>query len=368
MNRKFTPSAYRQIIENTDSVSPKQLKKYLEGKLSEKEAHQVEKQLINCSFATEALEGYQQNKALDPTEIAKKLAQDIDKYNRERGFGDGLPTLSNWLRLGSVAAAGLFLVGFVGLIYWQMQGIVYKAEQQNAATALKQSTQAQEAPLLADAPAQTQEAARENENQNQNQDQNPNLPEKPQQEQQSIAQAEPNKSEIDQAQRAAQQAQQAQREATQTPTVIETDDFTIEKKKEKSTDQKDTSGDKTVLKNPEKFTLTQAYQFYQRGEFGAASQLFDFFLTKNPKNAELLFHAAHAHLLNKNHSRAATLFEQLLTQKAELEASRVEESRYYLALAYVELAKKEQAREILQDLVRKKGSFAAKAQQKLNDL
>jgi TolA-binding protein len=347
MNRKFTPSAYHQIIENTDSVSPKLLKKYLEGKLSEKEAHQVEKQLINCSFSAEALEGYQQNrgKAIDPLEIAKKLAQDIERYNRERGFGDSLPTLSNWLRLGSVAAAGLFLVGFVGLIYWNMQGIVYKAEQQTAANALKQSTQAQEAPLLADVPTQAEETAAEAQNE----------PESPQKEAEQIAQAEPTQSE----------AQQAQRAAAQTPTMIETNDFSVEKK-EKNKDQ--VPAKDAPLKNPEKFTLTQAYQFYQRGEFAAASQLFDFFLTKNPNNAELLFHAAHAHFLNQNQSRAATLFEQLLMQKADLEVKRVEESRYYLALSYAALGKKEQARQILQDLAAKKGNFSAKAQQKLNDL
>ncbi|MCC5943703.1 MAG: zf-HC2 domain-containing protein [Bernardetiaceae bacterium] len=84
-NANSNKHKYKSILEHTDTISPLLMQKYINGKLSDAERHQVEKHLLNCPLSAEALEGLQKyGKNVDIPKITKSLNREIRNYSKNR--------------------------------------------------------------------------------------------------------------------------------------------------------------------------------------------------------------------------------------------------------------------------------------------
>lgn len=111
-------------------------------------------------------------------------------------------------------------------------------------------------------------------------------------------------------------------------------------------------------------TLNKAISFYSNKENAAATAAFQQLLESDPENIIYIFYLANSHLANQEAKKAVPYFEKIITLD---DPSFVEQSRWYLALAYLQKNNKENAKAILEKI--QKGQYHFReAQNILNNL
>ena len=113
----------KDILSNLHSeVDQQTLLKYLEGKLSSEEQHEVEKNMLEDEFEADALEGLQDftNKA-KISALVEQLNQDIQKKTKKKKnlVHKREAKLEPWLLIAIVLILLIVVIGFV--IIWKMK-------------------------------------------------------------------------------------------------------------------------------------------------------------------------------------------------------------------------------------------------------
>ncbi|MFL5740552.1 MAG: hypothetical protein ACJ75B_10075 [Flavisolibacter sp.] len=96
--------------------------RYLQGKLSAEEQHQVEKQMMDHEFDSDAMEGLQNFKnKKDISLLVNQLNQDLrDRTEKKKRFREKLQLrLEPWLLISMVIILLLLIIGFV-MVYSKM--------------------------------------------------------------------------------------------------------------------------------------------------------------------------------------------------------------------------------------------------------
>lgn len=112
------------ILSNSDNkVAPETLLLYLQGKLSPEQQHEVEKQLLNDDFETDALEGLKQIKdGAQVTHVIEQLNHDLrkktgpKKRKRKSEFKE-----DPWLWISLFIILLLVVISYI-IIHKQLQG------------------------------------------------------------------------------------------------------------------------------------------------------------------------------------------------------------------------------------------------------
>lgn len=86
--------------------------------------------------------------------------------------------------------------------------------------------------------------------------------------------------------------------------------------------------------------INHAVQAYANGNYGEAAETFNRLLEPNPDNVAFKFYEAISHLSDNKPTTAIPIFESLVSQSGHLFE---EQSRWYLALAYLKNGEKEKA-------------------------
>jgi anti-sigma factor RsiW len=107
---------WKDILNQNSSLDPQKLMDYLEGKLSDKEKHEVESVLADSAFMDDAAEGLSEMK--DKQKIASilfELNSQLHKktqQRRKRQFTDRLP-FPGWLVFTTVMIILLVVLAFI---------------------------------------------------------------------------------------------------------------------------------------------------------------------------------------------------------------------------------------------------------------
>ncbi len=105
-------------------------------------------------------------------------------------------------------------------------------------------------------------------------------------------------------------------------------------------------------------TLDQAIDLYHNQDFGTSADAFEKILAEDPENMIYIFYTANARLANQEADKAIASFKKII--KAN-DVSFVEQSRWYLALAYLQKEDKESAKSWLEKI--QNGQFKYKEAQ-----
>ncbi|MBI3501516.1 MAG: tetratricopeptide repeat protein [Bacteroidetes bacterium] len=101
---------YKDIFANTDCVSEDMLTKYISGKLSPAEKHEVEKHLIDCEMCSDAVEGLSNVKNISgiTSELNHKIQQRVEKKKEVK-----IIFLRQYRTQLAVAASIILIIGIV---------------------------------------------------------------------------------------------------------------------------------------------------------------------------------------------------------------------------------------------------------------
>ena len=118
------PDRLKDILSNLSTVVDQEtLLKYLEGRLSEEQKHEVEKKMLATQFSDDALEGLQEIKnKKDISSLVEKLNRDLHKklekktLRREKFRIKSQP----WLYIAIVIILLLIIISFV-VVYKMLQ-------------------------------------------------------------------------------------------------------------------------------------------------------------------------------------------------------------------------------------------------------
>lgn len=108
--------AWKALLDRHPEMSPKLLIAYLEGRLSERERHEVERSMSESEFMSEAMEGLAQLKDVGRLEpIVGELNSDLRRKVRSDAPGrrprpTGFPA---WLVIATLLIVALAVLGYV---------------------------------------------------------------------------------------------------------------------------------------------------------------------------------------------------------------------------------------------------------------
>lgn len=107
----------KDILSNLNAdVDQETLLKYLQGKLSAAEQHEVEKNLLDDDFEADALEGLQQvQNTQEIPVLVEQLNLDLKKRTtkKKKGFLKQEPKVESWLLLAIVIILLLVIISFL---------------------------------------------------------------------------------------------------------------------------------------------------------------------------------------------------------------------------------------------------------------
>ncbi len=104
------------IFKQRDCLTQEEIRLYLQEKLPEQKAHEIENHLLDCPLCTDALEGYA---SINSLEVAEKTLEKTTiplVHKEETKQITSVPPRRLFLRIA--AAAMLLLLPFIGLFYW----------------------------------------------------------------------------------------------------------------------------------------------------------------------------------------------------------------------------------------------------------
>ncbi|AFM04877.1 hypothetical protein Fleli_2512 [Bernardetia litoralis DSM 6794] len=361
----------RSILERSSNINAQNLQKYIDKKLSKEELHEVEKQLLNSDFATEALEGFENaDFKVNITASTNQLNKEIKKYNKERGFYK-----TNY-RYFYAAASVILIFG----ISFSLTRSLKKDEfvEQNTISDISQSKQTtnEETPILAlnkdkelieklkneeitEMKASRNEVKIEN-NRALNQDKSET--------EQDFSTSDiwiTKKEKIENSADEIIPLDSFERTTTSpTTTNIEqlADDdynfFSDNEQKNKSTRNQKSS---TEL-------LSDAMQSYENKKYTEANLLFDSYLIANPTNAQALYFGGMSYYDNDNYSKSIPLLEKFLIQKSNiLYQKNHQDAEWYLANSYLKVKQKQKAKTILQKIAKSNSKYSNQAKSLLKN-
>ncbi|NVO01633.1 MAG: hypothetical protein HXX09_02945 [Bacteroidetes bacterium] len=111
--------------------------------------------------------------------------------------------------------------------------------------------------------------------------------------------------------------------------------------------------------------LKLALEKYSSNDYKGAADDFDRVLDQSPANEEALFYSGVSNLSLNNVEKAITNFKKMLTNT---KSKFYEPSKWYLALAYIKIAKKADAKKLLIELIDSKGEFKKQAEDLVKEL
>jgi tetratricopeptide (TPR) repeat protein len=111
----------------------------------------------------------------------------------------------------------------------------------------------------------------------------------------------------------------------------------------------------------ERSARAEAFQFYERGDYAAATQRFE---AIEPKDMAAYFYLASAYMANEQIDKATTNFEKCLTSENVFTVP----ARWYLALCYVYKDDKERSQELLKAIVSHNDAYSTKAADLLREI
>jgi len=115
----------------------------------------------------------------------------------------------------------------------------------------------------------------------------------------------------------------------------------------------------------EQARLTNAMDKYDNKDYKSALKLFDELLATDPDNYDALFFAGVSSLCENNPDKAITYLKKVT---AIYNGKYFEDSKWYLALAYIKKDMKEAAINLLKEVITMKGNYKLKAEETLNSL
>ncbi len=108
--------AWKALLDRHPEMNPERLLAYLEGRLDEKESHEVERLMAESEFMSEAMEGLAQVGDIGRlSPIVAELNRDLHKSVRagkgkERGRTAAFP---GWLILATLLIVALAVLGYI---------------------------------------------------------------------------------------------------------------------------------------------------------------------------------------------------------------------------------------------------------------
>src|SRR5689334_3675927 len=107
----------KDILSNLNpDINQEMLMRYLQGKLSATEQHEIEKQMADNDFDTDALEGLNDFKNKQQLDLlVKQLKKDLrKKTDREKAFRQKLtPEIQPWLIVAIILILLLAVIGYM---------------------------------------------------------------------------------------------------------------------------------------------------------------------------------------------------------------------------------------------------------------
>lgn len=118
------PDRLKDILSNLSTeVDQETLLKYLEGRLSEEQKHEVEKKMLATEFSDDALEGLQEIKnKKDISSLVEQLNRDLHKKLEKKKLRREKFRIKNqpWLYIAIVIILLLIIISFV-VVYKMLQ-------------------------------------------------------------------------------------------------------------------------------------------------------------------------------------------------------------------------------------------------------
>ncbi|WP_375559551.1 tol-pal system YbgF family protein [Bernardetia sp. OM2101] len=388
----------RSILERSSNIDVKTLQKYIDKKLTKEELHEVEKQLLNSDFATEASEGFANaDFKVNIAASTNWLNKEIKNYNKERGFYK-----KDYRVFYAAASVALVFVVLFGL----MKGL---------GDLQRDEFTEQDAFDVSQAKQDAIEAKKDSKNSlalNEEQDMSDNVEEKliEKLKYEEITQTQSN-SNSNQNNEKIDNNLALNQDESRTEQDFSTSDIWIRKK-----EKIENEDDEVVLANSEQIVasspivssnrnkqmnydssnatntnqladddydffsnidnknnlgrnqkspkeiLFDAMQSYENKKYTEAILLFDSYLVTNPNDAQALYFGGMSYYENHNYTKSIPLLEKFLKQKSDIVYQKNnQDAEWYLANSYLKIKQKQKAKTILQKIANSGSKYASQA-------
>ncbi len=365
MSQTNTNKKIRSILERSSNINAQTLQKYTNKKLSKEEQHEIEKQLLNSSFASEALEGFE-NADFKVNIVASthELNKEIKKYNKERGFYK-----NDYRILYAAASVALIFVVLLGMFHFidikpssGTMAMESKTAQIERATNEEQSELSDLAldkeEIENDEIIKT-EISKKDEIPNKITEQNTTLT----LDKEITAQKDFSTSDIwiTKVENDSTSVFGGSESVESSPNINENvttinieqladdDNILIEKKYDRS---------EKKLENK----LFEALQAYENKKYTEANLLFDSYLVSNPNDAQALYFGGMSYYENHNYKKGISLLEKFLKQKNSIIYQKNHtDAEWYLANSYLKTKQKQKAKSLLQKIADSNSKYSSQA-------
>ncbi|WP_338769394.1 tetratricopeptide repeat protein [Bernardetia sp. ABR2-2B] len=378
----------RSILERSSNIDVQTLQKYIDKKLTKEELHEVEKQLLNSDFASEAVEGFANaDFRVNIAASTNQLNKEIKKYNKERGFYK--TDYRVFYAAASVALISVVIFGlfrFANTTSFTSNDLATKSEptisndtvSENNNLALNKEEpldKKTEDELIEKLKYEDVSQAEVNKNSNQNTEKNYN----------NLA---------------------LDRDKSHTRQDFSTSDVWVSKKEKINKDDQITSSgnsEQMIASSPisanrqmndsvstnidqladddydffsntdkknnlrsnqksSKEILFDAMRAYDNKKYTDAIFLFDSYLITNPNDAQALYFGGVSYYENHNYSKSISLLEDFLKQKSSMIYQKHnQDAEWYLANSYLKTNQKQKAKTVLQKIANSGSKYASQA-------
>lgn len=385
----------RSILERSSNIDVQTLQKYIDKKLTKEELHEVEKQLLNSDFATEAVEGFANaDFKVNIAASTNALNKEIKKYNKQRGFYK-----TDYRVFYAAASVALVFVVLFALMrglerdeFTEQDAFDISEATQNAKEAKeeaensialneeKEISDKSDKGLIEKLKNEEIQEVKTNKSSNQTttfKDNNLALSKEESRAEKDFStsdiwvtkkeKVETKNDEINTSNNAgavvaaspivtANRQMNYDSSTTENTGQLADDDYNLfsnsDKKRAKMSENK---------KSPKEI-LFDAMQSYENKKYTEATLLFDSYLITNPNDAQGLYFGGMSYYENHNYKKAIPLLEKFLKQKSSIIYQKNnQEAEWYLANSYLQANQKQKAKTLLEKIANSNTTYSNQA-------
>ncbi len=382
----------RSILERSSNIDAQTLQKYIDKKLTKEELHEVEKQLLNSDFATEAVEGFSNaDFKVNIAASTNQLNTEIRNYNKQRGFYKR--DYRVFYAAASVALVFVVLFGLFRLVNMNvssenmaMETKVEQSENPNTKNndlALNEETtisEEEESALVEKLKYENLEELKTKKKSNQSNSQaednlalNMDKEEVTKEKDFSTSDVWIRKKEKVETENNEISLTDSEKNIAASPTISANRQMNYDSSNAANTNQladddynffSDTykKDDLRRSQKSPKEILFDAIQSYENKKYTEASLLFDSYLVTSPNNAQALYFGGMSYYENHNYKKSIPLLEKFLKQKSDIVYQKNnQDAEWYLANSYLKVNQKQKAKTVLQKIANSSSKYSNQA-------